>query len=126
MSPIDPKLLRQNETKRRRGWILNFLYTSRPQPLEFASLIYLLDKTNFPVSVHRLAEDLDYLRGLRLLRVFPVGATEAISDVDQAKLVQRFAQSDGDLNDDFSACLTAKGVNYQEGHIDELGITRVN
>jgi len=105
--------------------IVHFLYLSRPKPLEFASLIFLLDKHNTPVSAHRLSEDLDFLRGASLIRVFPVGATDVLNQAEQAKLIQRYSDSEGELDDDFAATLSSKGVNFQEGHFEEIGVTRV-
>ena len=125
MSPIDPKQLRQNETNRRRGWILNFLYSNRPKPLEFSSLIFLLDKKNFPVSGRRLSADLDFLRSSKLIRVFPVGTNDIHDDVAQAKLLQRYCDSEGEMDDDCCASLTSRGVNFQEGQFEETGVTRV-
>ena len=127
MSPIDPKQLRQNETNRRRGWIINFLYSNRPKPLEFASLIFLLDKKNFPISGRRLSADLDFLRSCKLLRVFPVGSNDIYDDVAQAKLLQRYCDSEGEMDDECSASLTTAGVQFQErdGHSNIDGVTRV-
>lgn len=127
MSLIDPKLLRQTETNRRRGWIVNFLYSNRPKPLEFSSLIFLLDKKNFPVSGRKLAADLDFLRACGLIRVFPVGSNDTHNDIAQAKLLQRYCDSEaGEMDDDCSAILTSRGVNFQEGHFEETGVSRVN
>lgn len=127
MSPLDPKQLRQNETNRRRGWILNFLYSNRPKPLEFASLIFLLDKKNFPISGRRLSADLDFLRSCRLIRVFPVGSNDVHDDVAQAKLLQRYCDAEvGEMDDDCCAILTSRGTNFQEGQFEETGVTRVN
>ncbi|QQS31896.1 MAG: hypothetical protein IPM50_09405 [Acidobacteriota bacterium] len=125
MALIDPKQLRQNATNRRRGLILHFLYISSPKPVEFSSLIFLLDKHNNPVSARRLAEDLDFLRGPKLIRVFPVGADSELNSVEQAKLIQRYCDSEGELDDHFAASITTRGINFQEGVFDEAGITRV-
>lgn len=123
---LDPKEQRKIETKRRRGWMVYFLYAWRPKPVEFSSLISLLDSRNIPLTCRRFAEELDYLRSLGLLRVFPLGAESVLSNVEQAKLVQRYCESDGELDDNLCAALTTKGVNFQEGDADESGITRVN
>jgi len=118
--------LRQNETNRRRGWILNFLYSNRPKPLEFSSLIFLLDKKNYPISGRRLSADLDFLRSCKLIRVFPVGSNDVHDDVAQAKLLQRYCDSEaGEMDDDCCASLTSRGVNFQEGQFEEPGVTRV-
>lgn len=123
---INQKQLRKTETNRRRGWIIYILSVARPKPLDFATLIQLLDARDFPLSCRRFAEELDYLRSLGLLRVFPLGANDALSNVEQAKLIQRYCDSDGDMDDDLCASLTTKGVNFQEGDFEEVGIQRVN
>lgn len=123
---LDQKQLRRQETEKRRGWIIYLLYISRPKPLDFSSLIRLLDQRNFPMSHRRFAEEIDFLRSVGLLRVFPIGAVDALSEVEQSKLIQRYCDSEGELDDDFSAKLSTRGVNFQEGHFEETGVTRVN
>ncbi len=120
------KQIRQIERKRRRGWIVSFLYETLPKPLEFASIIFLLDQKNFPLSIRRLSEELDYLRGLGFIRVFPHGTDKELSKIEQAKLLQRFADSDGELSDEYCAMLATKGVNFQEGNDHTSGIIRIN
>jgi len=126
MARFDPKQQRKLDTERRRGWLIYLLYAAKPKPLEFASLIHLMDARNFPMSCRRLAEELDFLRSAGLLRVFPVGADESLSEVAQAKLIQKYCDSDGDLNDDYCAKITTKGNKFQDGYFDEDGIMRVN
>lgn len=123
---LDPKQSRRLETMRRRGWIIYLLYATRPKPLDFSTTIELLDARNFPMSCRRFGEELDHLRGLGLLRVFPMGAEKEFSNVEQAKLIQRYCESDGELDDNLCVCLTTKGVNFQEGHFEEVGVRRIN
>lgn len=123
---FDPKQQRKLETEKRRGWIVYLLYAAKPKPLDFASLLNLMDARNFPMSVRRLAEELDFLRSVGLIRVFPVGADNALDEVAQAKLIQRYSDSDGELNDDYCTKITTKGINFQEENFDETGLTRVN
>lgn len=123
---LDQKQLRKLETEKRRGLILKFLYGARPKPLDFASLITLLDAKDFPLSCRRLAEDLDLLRSIGLLRVFPVGTDTALDEVAQTKLIQRYCDSEGELNDDYCAKITTKGVNFQDGDVEELGVRRID
>lgn len=122
----NPKQLRALEAKKRRGWILRLLEASLPKPLDLASLIQLLDERNFPLSTRRLSEELDFLRSSGLIRVFPIGATSELDNVAQAKLLQRYSDSEGEMDDDIATCLTSKGRLFQEGDIEEAGITRVN
>jgi hypothetical protein len=126
MTLINPKQLRQLEVKKRRGWILCLLQASLPKPLDFASLITLLDERNFPMSARKFSEDLDFLRSSGMLRVFPLGHESELNNVAQAKLLQRYADSEGELDDDFCALLTTNGVHFQEGETDVIGVTRVN
>ncbi len=123
---FDPKQQRKLETERRRGWIVYLLYAARPKPLDFASLMNLLDARNFPLSCRRLSEELDFLRSAGLLRVFPVGADNALDEVAQAKLIERYYDSDGELNDDYCAKITTRGTNFQDDHFNETGVMRVN
>jgi hypothetical protein len=118
----------ERERKRRlRGWMIYFLCESRPHPVEFASLRSWLDARNFPLSRRRLAEELDYLRSLRLLRVFPARATKELDEVEQARLIQAYADSedDGELNDILCARITTAGINFQDGLSNHEGIMRV-
>ena len=123
---LDQKQTRKIETMKRRGWILYLLYAMRPKPRDFSTLIQLLDARNYPLSSQRFAEELDFLRSVQLLRVFPLGADKELSNVEQAKLIQRYCESDGEEADNLCAALTTGGVNFQEGHFETTGITRVN
>jgi len=117
---------KQVEKGVRRGWILYLLYMSHPKPTDFHTLIKLLDFYNFPLSHRRFAEKLDFLCGLKLMRVFPLGAESPLSEVEQARLIQKYCESDGEMDSHVCASLTTKGVNYQEGHFEETGVVRVN
>lgn len=117
---------KQIEKGLRRGWIVYLLYLSHPKPLSFKMLIQLLDSYNFPLSHHRFAEKIEFLRGLRFVRVFPLGAASPLNDAEQAQLIQRFCDSDGDMDHHVCASLTTQGVNFQEGHFEETGVVRVN
>jgi len=112
--------------KRLRGWILNFLYKARPRPVELVVLIRLLDRVNYPVSRTTLAEELDYLRGLNLLRIFPMESSKEHDDVEQAKLIQKYVlcDSDEEMGLVLSARISAAGVNFCEGQ-DITGVDRV-
>lgn len=123
----NPKDQERKRTERLRGWILYLLYKARPQPIELALLLDLLDARNFPVSRRRLAEEVDYLRSLRLLRIFPMHAEEELDEVKQAKLMQRYSDCDSDteLGAVIGARLTAAGINFQEGVDPMTGLQRV-
>lgn len=118
----------RERNERLRGWILYFLYHARPRPLELATLLKLLDRRNFPLSRRRLAEELDYLRALRVLRVFPALADTELDEVQQARWIQRYADTidDGELGDTLCARVTTAGINFQDGTTQRIdGITRV-
>lgn len=123
---LKQKNLRHLETGRRRGWIVYLLYTAKPMPLTFNTLIELLDARNMPLTCRRFAEKLDYLRGLGFLRVFKIGENKELSNVQQAQLIENYCDNDGEGGDNFCATLSTKAVNFQEGHFDEVGVTRVN
>lgn len=118
--------LRTLETGRRRGWIVYLLYSARPAPVTFNMLIELLDSRNMPLTCRRFSEKLDFLRGVGFLRVFKIGTNQELSNVEQAQLIQAYCDNDGEGGDNYGAVLSTKGVNFQEGHFEEMGITRVN
>jgi hypothetical protein len=117
----------RERSARVRGWIIYFLYKGRPQPLPLYSVWKMLDRHNMPLTRRRFAEEIDYLRGLRLLSVFPAGSDTEVSVVEQAKLTQRYAdcESDQEMGLVLWARLTTAGVNFQDGTSDHEGITRV-
>lgn len=118
---------RQQRTERLRGWIMKILYEARPDPLEMVVLSATLDEVNFGVSRRTLGAEVDHLRSLKLVRVFPLGSNEEVNTVEQAKLLQRFANSDsdGELQMTVCATLSAHGINFQEGLEDAAGVSRV-
>jgi hypothetical protein len=122
----DPKQLRQLEVKKRRGWIVCLLHAAAPKPLDLASLIELLDERNFPLSYRKLSEELNFLRSLGLIRVFPINSNVELDNIAQARLLQRYSDSEGEMNDDICAYLTTDGTLFQEGEINKDGISRVN
>lgn len=115
----------QIQNNRRRGWIIKFLYESRPQPIEVTLLQELMDSVNFPMSVRQLIQELDFLRSEELLRVFPITATAELDEVEQARLLQRCSEVEGEERKVCVRIRTA-GINLQEGSISKLGIQRVN
>jgi hypothetical protein len=117
--------LKKYEMERRRGMIVYLLNVSRPKPVELGSLLYLLDARNYPVTRHRLAEDLDFLRDAGLVRLMMPSSESPLNDVQQEKHLHRFAESDGDNDNDFCVKLTNKGINFQDGQTQELGVLRV-
>lgn len=122
------KAQERDRNERLRGWIIYFLYKARPKPLELASLRDLLDQRNFPLSRRRLAEELDYLRALRFLRLFPSTADTELDEIKQAKWIQRYAdtESDEEMGDCLCARITTAGINYQDGVTNMDGIKRVD
>lgn len=124
---VDLKKLEQKRIERRRGWIIYLLYKNRPHPIDLHSLTDLLDERNFPVTRRKLAEDIDLLRQLRLLRVFPSGAESEFDEVRQAKLIQRYSEceSDEEMKQVVCARLTAAGINFQESVDAMTGLMRV-
>lgn len=121
------KQQQRERNERLRGWIIYLLYKAKPRPLELAVLTSLLDARNFPLSRRRLAEEIDYLRSLKMLRLFPSCSDEELDDVKQAKLTQRYADTDNDreMGEALCARVTAAGINFQDGVTDMAGITRV-
>src|SRR5882672_1436397 len=93
---FNQKEQQRERSSRIRGWIVYLLYKGRPRPLELVSVWRMLDRHNMPVTRRRLAEEIDYLRSLRLLSVFPTDATAELDVVQQAKFTQRFADCESD------------------------------
>lgn len=118
--------MKNYERDRRRGVIVYFLYFSRPKSLELGSIIYLLDTKNYPITRQRLAEDLDFLRDAGLVRITTPSSELMLNDNQQEKFLNRFAESDGDCDNDYCVRLTTKGLQFHEGHSNELGVVRVN
>ena len=122
---MDRREQEKERTERLRGWIIYLIYKARPRTLELDSLQRLLDKRNLPVTKRRLAEELDYLRSLRLLKMYGRADAE-LDEPQQSRLIQRYADSDREEAAVVSAALTAAGINYQEELDSNLsGIARV-
>jgi hypothetical protein len=121
------KAHKREQIERLRGWIIYLLYKARPRHVEFDSLQRLLDKFNLPVTRLRLAEEIDYLRSLRLVKVSLGHSQPELEEGQQTRHIQRYA--DADREDVSLACasLTAAGINFQE-ELDQMttGIARVD
>jgi hypothetical protein len=113
--------------ERERGWIIFLLYHARPRALDVVALRRLLDARNIPLSSRRLAEHLSYFHELRLVKIEIEGVREALSEHDQERALQRYADSDTDgFRESMFLRLTAAGVNFQEGFGGEYeGISRI-
>lgn len=114
------------ETGRRRGWIVNFLYTARPTPLSFNMLWELLDARNMPLTCRQFSEKLEYLRSKGFIRVFKHGDSRELTRPEQAQMIQAFCDMDGVNGDIYFACLSTEGVDFQESEDDVKGVARVN
>lgn len=113
---------------RLRGWIIFLLYHARPRCLEADSLRRLLDQYNYPLSRRKLGEEVAYLRSLRLVDVALTNSQSTPDDMQQNRLIQRYADPDRDemVSDVLCLTLTAAGINFQEGTPERLdGIGRV-
>ena len=120
-------LLQQKEqrfTERLRGWVLSFLDFNRPDPTEWDVLSACLDEKNFGVSRHRLAAELNFLLGARLIRVFPSGSKEELTDIEQQQLLQRCAR-DEEVAAQTLVWIRTEGVNFVEGRTQVIGVERV-
>src|SRR5205085_1587498 len=116
------KQQRLQDSEERRGWIIFLLYQRRPKPLTCTQIRRQLDALNLPTTRRTLAEELEYLRGEDLIKVFPSDAQAKIEDVAQSKLVQAFGDSESDrelLWDGRQgwvpcALISGAGVKFQE------------
>jgi len=124
---VTRKVAEQNDTERLRGFILYLLYLKKPNPFELNSLWSTLDQYNLPISHRKFCEEIDYLRSLGLLRVFPAGAKQEATEVEQARLIQRFLEAPRarDMGTFLYARLTTAGINFQEGASEITGIKLV-
>ena len=120
------KKLRQMKTERRRGFLMYLLYINKPEMLDFASIITLMDTYNYPMTSRRLAEEIDFLRQANLVRVVPHCSDQTPTDAAQEKLIHRFIESDGETGDEICARISNNGVNFQEGAFEVVGVKRVN
>lgn len=114
----------RSKLERCRGWILKFLYSERPAPMELALLQECMDTVNFPMTFRQLAQELDFLRTEKMLRVFPFGATTELDEVAQARLLQRCCEIEEEAR---KVCIRIRtqGINFQEGNLQCLGVARV-
>jgi hypothetical protein len=128
------KQQRRLDSEERRGWILYLLYGRRPKPLTCTQIRRQLDALNVPTTRRTLAEELDYLRGLRLLNVFPSDSDAELDRVAQSKLIQAFGDSESDRDllwqgkQGLVPCarITTAGINFQDGIGGDIqGIARV-
>lgn len=106
---------------------MKILYEARPDPLELVVLSSTLDEVNFGVSRRTLGAEVDFLRSKGAVRVFPLGSDIEIDRVGQAKMLQRFCNSDSDeeMNTTLCATLSAHGIDFQEALVDLAGVSRV-
>jgi len=124
---VTRKLTDKQETERARGFIIYLLYLKKPHAFELNSLWRTMDEHNQPIGHRRFVEEVDYLRSLGLLRVFPSQSEKEITVVEQARLLQRFIETPmaRDMGSFVYARITAAGINFQEGNSEVVGIERV-
>lgn len=117
----------REETERLRGWLIYLLYENLPNPLHAVSLWKLLDRYNQPVLRRRFIKELDHVRGLGLIGVFPSGTTKRCDEVEQARLIQRYsaAGDDREMEEVLMVRLTPAGTTFQDGITDVPGVQRV-
>lgn len=118
--------LRQLENGRRRGWIVYLLYEARPSPLSFNMLWQLLDAKNMPLTCRQFSDKLEYLRSLGFIRIFRNTEDRELSRPEQANLIRAYCDMDGEGGDLYFAVLSVEGVDFQEGHGDVQGVSRLN
>lgn len=111
-------------TERARGWIMNFLYDYRPAPMEITLLQQCLDTVDFPMTFLHILREIDFLRSENLVRVFSIGEERELSEVEQAKLIQRCAKMDDEVRK-ISVRIRTDGINFQEGNRQCVGVARV-
>ena len=125
----------QVKLERARGWIIKILDKERPDPVELVTLRETLYRKNVPLTDRALGAELDYLRSLGLLRVFPLGEKDELNNVEQAKLIQDWYTGTISASSNVCVCarITALGINFQAGLIAQAtqphdldGITRVS
>lgn len=124
---VNRQLTDKQETEQIRGFIIYLLYLKKPNAYELNSLWTTLDQHNQPIGHRRFVEEIDYLRSLGLLRVFPSQSTEEVSSVEQARLLQRFIETPmaRDMGGFVYARITTAGINFQERNSEVVGIARV-
>ena len=124
---VTRRLTDQQETELLRGWIIYLLYLKKPKPFELNSLWSTLDQYNQPAAFYKFVEEIDHLRGLGLLRVFPAGAQTDVDDAKQARLLQRYLDGPTarELGTFLYAHITPAGVQFQERNLAVVGIQLV-
>lgn len=119
------KIQQRERIERLRGWIIYLLYNARPQHLELDSLQRLLDHYNLPTTRQRLAEEIEYLRSLRFVKVSLGQKEPEIDEAQQSRFIQRYADMDRNEVNLVCATLTAAGINFQEGLDNITGLARI-
>lgn len=123
---VTRKLTDKQELEQARGFIIYLLYLKKPNAFELNSLWGQLDQHNQPIGHRKFVEQIDYMRGLGLLRVFPSKSKEEVSNIEQARLLQRFIETPMAREIGFVyARITTAGIIFQEGNAEVIGITRV-
>lgn len=119
-------LIDKQNTERVRGWIVYLLYLQKPNPFDLNALWLTLDQYNQPLAHRKFVEEVDYLRSLGVLRVFPAQAKADLTDVEQARLLQRYLETPraSDIGFVFGR-LTVAGIQFQEHNTEVIGIERV-
>jgi len=119
-------LLEKQNRERLRGWIIYLLYLQKPSPFDLNALWLTLDQYNQPVAHHRFVEEVDYLRSLGVLRIFPAGSKTELDSTAQALLLQRYLETPRASDIGFVyGRLTPAGVQFQEHNAEVIGIERV-
>src|SRR5260370_32064700 len=108
MSLAPLQLKRKQFTERLRGWILSILYFNRPDPAEWTLLSNSLDQVNSGVSRHVLAIELSFLVSHKLVRVFPIGASNHLTANAQQHLPPRRARHEA-VAVTVCACIRTEG-----------------
>ena len=95
--------------------------------MEMHTLMRLLDARNMPLSRKTLGAEVDHLRSMEFVRVFPSQASHELSSVEQAKLMQRYVDSemDTELSDVVMVRISRYGVAFHEGNSSVEGVERV-
>jgi hypothetical protein len=124
---VTRRITDKQETEQLRGWIVYLLYLSKPKPLELNALWTTLDMYSIPTVHRKFVEEVDHLRALGLLRIFPAGAKTEIDEIEQARLLQKFIDGPRarELGTFVFARLTTAGVQFQEGDSEAVGVARV-
>lgn len=127
MDPSTRQRAQQRSTERTRGWVINFLYSNRPEPLEFPVLLECLAEKSIWLSRRAFAAEIDFLRSLKLIRVFTDTSRQELDEVTQARLLQQYVavRDDGELEFTLFARLSPDGIWFHEGVKDVEGVQLV-